>query len=259
MTDGNETIEQLLSRRLDGDFTPDEQARLRKAMEASAEHADVGQQYDRLNRLLSAWRRLPTDLDWPAMAREVSNRIEDVLTARASARLDREIDPDAVEDDPDSIESPAGPRLDPATRSVRATEDLVRDWADSMPEVDWDAYKTRVSLSVRREAEVSSQTASSVRWRRAAGWLTPIAAAVALVVWWPRGNEITPLFHPESGSQSILVALDMPRSGGRISIVFDEQPAEAQPRQEPAPGGTAIAIGPSWAEIPDTADEAYYY
>ncbi len=259
MTDRNDTIEQLLSRRLDGDLTDDEQARLLKALEANAELADVGQQYDRLNRLLSTWRSLPADLDWPALGREVSDRVEDVLTARASARLDREIDPDAVEDDSETIESPVGPHLDPVARSVQLTEDCVRDWADSMPEVDWDEYKTRVSNSVRREAAVLSRATSSVRWRRAAGWLTPIAAAVALVVWWPQGSTSIPTVHPESGPQSVLVALDMPRSGGRISIVFDEQPVESPPPAESAPGGAAIAIGPSWTEIPDTNDEAYYY
>ncbi|MFQ5411123.1 MAG: hypothetical protein ACE5EC_02460, partial [Phycisphaerae bacterium] len=202
----------------------------------------------------------PVELDWAALSRAVSGGVDEARAERASEALDREIDPGATREEPAPVGWTTGPHLDRVARSYQATEDLLRDWAGPMPDVDWREYTTRVSNCIRREAAASSRAALFAHWRRRVAWFTPLAAAaaVALVAWWPNGKLSDPAGGGIPGPAAVLVALDIPSAQGRITIVFDESPAVAPASNEIEPGGAAIAIGPSWANLAETADEAYY-
>jgi len=264
MTPDPEQFEALLSRRSDGDLTAEESAALRRAVTEDPKAAAMARQYDRLRRLLAGWRRLPSGVDWQAFSGAVAERIGEDTERRASAQLDRTIDPDAVPHDPAT--SAPGPRLNPAAQGYQATEELIQDWARPLPDVDWDAFSSRVSAAVRREAAKSERAGVGARrWQRAGRWLVPLAAAacITLVVW---GNRAT----IPDGNQSrapagprVFVALASPQSAGRVSIAFDESPAgttiettaeDADPR-----GGVAIAIGPPHVAGSEVYDEAYFY
>ena len=259
-----EQLEALLSRRADGDLTAEESAALRRAVADDADAAAAERQYEQLHQLLTGWRCLPAGVDWQSFSGAVSGRIEEDAEKQASAQLDRAIDPAAAPHD--AATSPAGPRMNPAAQGYQATEELLHDWARPLPEVDWDAFSSRVSAAVRREAAGGDRAVGRARhWRRAAGWLAPVAAAacITLVVWSnrtsiPRGTESSGPAGPR-----VFVALMLPQSAGNVSISFDESPAEpaagTTTSDENPQGGVAIAIGPPRVVGLDVYDEAYFY
>ena len=253
----SEQLEALLSRRLDEDLDAEEQALLRQAMADDPAAAASAKQYERLQRMLAVWRRLPADLNWNTLSKSVASRIEEDLAIEASARLDRAIDPAAEGPAP-----PIGPRLNPTAESFQATEELLRDWAGPLPEVDWDAYAARVSAAVRREATAGGQKAGrGRRWRVLAGWLAPMAAAasIALLLWWNRGANPTGLTNHRPAAPQVEVSLVVPESTGRVSIAFEESPAGPIDKAKPLPGGVAIAVGRPSLTGSSAPDEAYFY
>ncbi|MCG8409319.1 MAG: zf-HC2 domain-containing protein [Phycisphaerales bacterium] len=225
MTDKSEQLEELLSRRLDGDLTAEEQARVDRAMAEDPSKKAMADRYDRLNMLLQAYRRLPEDVDWSRFFRRVTRQIDENRTARTPAEVDQALD--------HSLEN----------------------WARPMPDVDWDAFKARVSAAVRQEA--ASTGAASVRWPASVRWFAPLAAAaaIALVVWW---NPWSQTNIPNSATTIVVVSLDMPREAGPISISFDESSGLGKV-EDPPLGSSAIAIGPRKYETADAFDEAYFY
>lgn len=259
-----EQLEALLSRQADGDLTAEESATLRRAVADDPEAAAMVRQYEQLQGLLTGWRCLPGGVDWQSFSGAVSGRIEEDAERQASAQLDRAIDPAAVLHD--ATTSSAGPRMNPAAQGYQATEELLQDWARPLPDVDWDAFSSRVSAAVRREAAGSDRGVGGARhWRRAAGWLAPLAAAacIALLVWGNRASIPTGTVSSEPAGPQVFVALMVPHSAGSVSIAFDESPAETTAEttvdDSNPQGGLAIAIGPPRAAGSETYDEAYFY
>lgn len=224
-----DSIEELLSRRPDGELTADEAAEVRRVMAEDSSAASVASAYERLDSVLRAWRHLPPDLNW------------DGLSARIAEQIDQDI-------------SPVG--------SSDAVDDLLAGWTGPLPEVDWDGFKARVSDAVRREAATSASTGRGGRsWGARVRWLAPLAAAavIALAVWLPRGTL------PIAGDLSVaprpivVVSLDFPVSRGTISFVFDESPLGVEDEPARSAGGSAIAIGAGRFATGGGVGEAYFY
>ena len=194
-------------------------------------------------------------MDWRALSTRVADGVEDQWAEQASSDLDRTIDPAVA-----GATAPAasGPRLNPVAKSYRGVEDALQDWARPLPEVDWAAFHARVSEAVRAEA-ASTGTGELVRGRRR--WLRPVAAAAALVlvVWGLRTGRPPAAVPGDSREAIVLVALDVPASGGRITFSFDETPAAGARAVEPSAGGAGIAVGPRHDELEDIDDAAYFY
>ena len=250
MPDDREQLERLLSERPDGALDADERLVVERALKQDPSAAATAKWYERLQAVLRQWRPLGVDVDWVAMAQQTSERVAEVA--------DRE--------------------------KYRQVDGLVQRWADSLPEVDWDRFKTRIGSAVRQEAarlggggvaatEPITEQARRLRWRRTAKWMAtvgvPLAAAAVIViaVWWPGAvNNLAPNGTGEKRSM-VVVSLETPRSTGRISINFDETAAVAAKEPEVAGsaeggeaqslGGLAIASSPS--EAIETSDEALFY
>ncbi|MFQ5429463.1 MAG: hypothetical protein ACE5E1_04050 [Phycisphaerae bacterium] len=255
MNEKTDHLEQLLSRLPDGDLTPAEHATVRRALADDPGLAAVAKQYERLHLRLRAYRPLPGDVDWRAFSTRVADGVEDEWAEQASSDLDRAIDP-AVAGATAPVAS--GPRLNPVAESYRGVEDALQDWARPLPQVDWAAFHARVSDAVRAEA-ASARAGQPVRGLRR--WVTPVAAAaaVALVVWGLRLAR-PPTAGPGGSTETvILVALDLPTSGGQITFSFDETPAAGARAVEPPAGGAGIAVGPRHDELEDIDDAAYFY
>jgi len=269
MSKESEHIERLLSECPDGTAGAQEQAESGRMIAENPQAADSARRYERLQRLLAGWRPLRHDVDWDAFKLAVSARVSEASEKEASAALDARIDPAAGE------AAATGPRLEKVAREYEAVEELVEDWAGSVPEVDWAGFKHRVSQAVREEAASLGRDAilasaveiekDSARWRwrkvsaRLASIGAPLAAAAAIVLFvlWPHGGSVT---EPTSGggdSRIVLVSLDVPGSAGRISIAFDEAPAgveEISPK-----GGVAMAVTPRNGDAAEPIDEAFFY
>ncbi len=226
MNDPAEQLEMLLSRRADGDLTPEEEARVRRAIEAAADAERDAGRYERLGEMLANYRRLPR-LDWGDLAREVGERVR---AANAAAEG----------------EAP----LDAALAS----------WAGPLPDVDWAALKVRVSMAVRRAAEADARAARARSWRPTRAWLGPIAvaAAVVLAVFWPRKIE-EPEFPIGKEGAMYLVELDVPAPGQPISISFDRTSPPSVGDSDPQASVSAIAFGPSEPAGDEYWEEAYLY
>ncbi len=259
MTQRTDQLEELLSRNGDGDLTVDEQAQLHRLMADDPAAAADGRAYERLNGALKGFRRLPEGLDFRAFAGEVKARVAEQAAIDASAELDRAIDPDAEGGDPSASREASGPRFNKAVQALEAVDDLVLEAVGPVPDVDWDAFKTRVSTAVRKEAAAQTPSRTAHRWPRAVGWFAPMAAAaaVAMLVWWPSG----PATPDTDGGSSLTVAfaVDMPDQGGRVEVSFDESGGAPAVQPAAAPGGSAIAIAPPQAAIADRVDDAYFY
>ncbi len=248
MLDDREQLERLLSEQLDGTLDADERLVVERAREQDASAAASAERYRRLQELLAQWRPLTDDVDWPAMARFTSERVAEAADEAEYQRVDR----------------------------------LVEQWADSLPEVDWDRFKVRVASAVRQEAvslgrNVLPDAVSTehhgrrLRWTKRAKWMAtvgvPLAAAAAIViaVWWP--GAVDPLT-PGDGGQSplVFVALEAPRSVGKVLIDFDRS---AGPGEGPVAGGAdgtsimpvagGLAIAAGSADYVESADEALFY
>lgn len=226
MNEKSEQLEALLSRCLDDDLTAEEQARIRRAIAEDSEAATTAKRYERLNQILRSYRPLPGGLDWRVFFQNVSDRIDEARSAEESAKLDNALD--------DSLEN----------------------WTKPLPDIDWDAFKARVSAAVHQEAAATHATAA----RRPAmvRWFAPLAAAaaIALTVWWYPWTET----EVDDPSRSIVVvALDMPTDDRQISISFDETPVDPGQGDDFPVGSSAIAVGPGRIETGDAFDEAYFY
>jgi hypothetical protein len=258
MTEEREHLERLISERPDGALTPEETEQVRRAVAEDAEIASAARQYEKLQAVLSEWRTLPLDVDWRAYAERVSSAVVDAAEQQASAAANGAIDPSAAADVP----PPTGPRLDTMRQDYRAVDELVRDHA-APPDVDWDRFKARVSAAVRKEAATDSR--SSVPRRSIAGWVARIgaplaaAAALAVLIWWPREGEFRPPTGIVSAAPIIQVAVQMPRSTGFVSISVDERPGMEDAPAQTASGGFAFASGIQSPEPLPAFDEAVFY
>lgn len=249
MLDDREQLERLLSEQLDGTLDADERLVVERAREQDASAAASAERYRRLQELLAQWRPLTDDVDWPAMARFTSERVAEAADEAEYQRVDR----------------------------------LVEQWADSLPEVDWDRFKVRVASAVRQEAvslgrAVLADAASaehqgrSLRWTKRAKWMAtvgvPLAAAAVIVVavWWPGAvDRVTP-GHGGQSQPLVFVALEAPRSVGKVLIDFDRS---AGPGEDPVaegadgtsmmPGAGGLAIAAGSADYAESADEALFY
>ncbi len=229
MIDPAEQLEMLLSRRADGDLTPEQEAQVRRALATSAGARQDAEQYQRLSEILGGYRRLPR-LDWRGLAQEVGRRVQGADAKSASAEDESPLDA------------------------------VLAAWAGPLPEVDWAALKVRVSMAVRRAAEADSRALKARSWRPTRAWLGPLAmaAAVALAVLWPRKIE-------ESGrpihadGPTYLVSLEVPAAGRPISIRFDRTSPEPERKSDPPSSVSAIAFGPAEPAGDEYWEEAYLY
>ncbi|MFH1417364.1 MAG: hypothetical protein ABII12_03650 [Planctomycetota bacterium] len=271
MSEESEHLERLLSERPDGIAGADEQAESDRIIAEDPESAESSRRYERLQRMLDGWRPLRHDVDWDAFKLAVSERVTEAAEKEASAVLDVRIDAAAGE----AATEMTGPRLDKVAREYEAVEELVEEWAGSVPEVDWAGFKHRVSQAVREEAarlgrdailegaaEIEKDSARR-RWRKVSLRLASIgaplaaAAAIAIFVLWPHGSDVTGPILGGGASKIVLVSLDVPGSAGRISITFDEAPAGVE---EVLPeGGVAMAITPRNSDAVEPLDEAFFY
>lgn len=244
-----EQLDALLSRWGDGDLTPDELSRVEQHVAASAEAGKARLEYDRLAELLRNWRTPPAALDWQTFQRSVTDAIAEDLAERGSSVVDRSLDAAALGEDSDS----SNPYVREVARQMSRTDALVQRHQPAMPEVDWTAFRSRVSAAVEQEARQSGMhVAGRSRVGGVLRWFVPLAAAavIAIAVFrtgpLPGTKEVQPAQAP-----MILVALDLPVAAGRIQFSFDEAPAPEDDSYELP--GTAIAksSAPARAEFDD--------
>jgi len=151
-----------------------------------------------------------------------------------------------------------GPRFNKASQALEAVDDLVMDAVGPMPEVDFDAFKARVSAAVRKEAALQTVSPAEHRWPRVLGWFAPLAAAAAVagLVWYP-GSVVTPGAKDDGAALTFAFAVDVPAQDGRIVVSFEETNDGAAVQEETTQGGSAIAIAP--APVADNVDDAFLY
>ncbi len=103
--------------------------------------------------------------------------------------------------------------------------------------------------------------------RRVAGWTITVAAplaaaaAIAIAVWWPRGElPAGGAATPSGRAPIILVSLDAPEATGQVQITFDLRPGEgvAEPNLS-EPVGSAIAMSAGGADAGESFDDALFY
>lgn len=236
-------LEQLLSEYDDATLT---QAQRQRVADAAAQDAAVTAElasYEKLNRLLAGWRRLPQSVDWEAVQARIGERV-------------RAVDEEAVQQAP------------------RGVDDLVAGALGGMPEVDWQAFKNRVSTAVHNEAARMERDAlldqrglpKQTRLPRSLVWATrvgvPLAAAAAIAFAFLLPSENLPN-RPRAGRGEALVfvSLEDPTASGTISISFDETPPTGLAADSDEPGGVAMTIVPraAMARASAEADEAYFY
>lgn len=263
MNDKREQLEALFARAADADLTIDEREQIRRAINVDPQAAATVGEYVRLAALLERWRRVPGDVDWPAFRHGVSLTVADDIGRRASAALDHGIDPQAAADDDElaSVDTRAA-----ADKFVAAeveqfarVDRSLRDWAADMPDVDWSAFKSRVSSAVRSEA-VKSGSRASRRYRMPAvvGWFVPVAAAAVIAVAVFRAYDPTPTLNEIGGQPAsmVLVALDVPETGGKLTFAFDESgPGMIDDEIRP---GTAYVVSTPIFKANGSDDDFYY-
>lgn len=190
MTDRREQLEMLLSRLADEDLTAEERGIVQNAAGQDEVVAAEIRRYERLDAILSSWRRPPSDLDWSEFHRDVSKAV--------------------------------------MTEQHHELDAAVREAVGPLPAVDWSAFKSRVSSAIRAEAEVSEIHASTTyRMPAAIRWFVPIgiAAGVAFAFFRTGGGTLPIQPNQTDRPPIVLVSLDFPESSGKISIDFDESPA----------------------------------
>ena len=214
----NEQLERQISERRSGELTAAQLAEIERAIAADPVVAAAARQYERLDRLLGCWRKLPDHVDWEAFARQTAARVS-------------------------------------AEAADEGVDGLLERWAGPMPEVNWGALKSRISGAVAEEAAGAHRQAATAasRWRRAANWArvaVPLAAAaaIALLVWWP-GSASVPRGPGAAGRPIILVSLDAPGESGKVTVTFEggEAPAGAAEPEWVTSGGIKY-VGPAEAE-----------
>ncbi len=258
MTRLDEQLEFLLSRIADGDLTAEERDRLRAAVERDPLCARVAGEYERLGRMVHAFRPLPLNLNWAALASTIAGRVADSAEADASALVDRSIDRGAIAPASDiSAASPAGPEAG----EYAAVQALLRDWARPLPPVDWQAFKAGISREVRREFVAPAAPSRTSRTALFVNWLAPLAAAavIALAIAWPReraGDQTADV--GRRADRNIVVVVDSPAYSGSIQLSYDQSFAEEEPQND-EPSVKAIAHGPSRGEWREFDDEQYLH
>ncbi len=262
MNDKREQLEALLARAADADLTIDEREQVCRAIDADPQAAATVGEYVRLAALLERWRRVPGDVDWPAFRQGVSMSVADDIGRRASAVLDRRIDPRAAHDEElASVDANTDDNKYVAAEveQYARVDRSLRDWAADMPEVDWSAFKSRVSDAVRSEAVKSgSRTARRYRMPAAVGWFVPLAAAAVITVAVFRAYDPTPAARDIGGQPAsmVLVALDVPVTGGKLSFAFDES-GPGMIDDEIRPGTAYVVSSP--VVKPNGNDDDFYY
>lgn len=260
MTPQPEQLEALLSRSGDGDLTIEEQTRLRRLLADDPAAEATARIYARLNAILAGHRRLPQGVDFRAFSHDVAARIAEQTALDASAALDQAIDPEADGGDASTSRAARGLRFNKVAQTLEAVDDLVLEAVGAVPDVDFDAFKARVSSAVRKEAAVHAKVPSGQRWPRVLGWLAPLAAAAALVALVSyRGSVVTPNGGGGTQPLTLAFAVDMPSQAGRVAVAFDESADIEAPMTEVEQSGSAIAIAPPLVAVADTADDAYLY
>ncbi|MBN2561771.1 MAG: hypothetical protein JXQ75_12655 [Phycisphaerae bacterium] len=260
--DRSEQLERLLSEHQDGTLTADELARVRRALSDDGDAADAARRYARLNDLLAGWRALPEDVDWRTFTRQVADR---VIENAADHTTPTPGQTTAALSQIGAVSA----RREPPPR-VQGIDRLLEDWAAPLPEVDWRALKSRISASIREEAARTCRGSTRKRpgWHQAASWVARVglplaaAAAIAIVVWWPRTEiPVVPAIGDSDGP-IVLVSLDLPEPVGQVSVTFEEVPPDEAPGEQPLVGGVAIGVSRSSAEYAhyeEPMDEALLY
>lgn len=201
----------------------------------------------KLAQLLSGWRTLDAAFDWSSNARKISAVVRSDAEARASAHVDHLIDPSTP-----SIADAELPRQ--LVSEYRAIDDMLQNAANPLPPVDWDALSTKISASVRSEAQsqLAARRAAARKIadpevnRRSGGWIFRIgvplaaAAAIALAVWATRGTTT-------NGKQSH-VLFATPDNDGKVSVTVDESKPANPLTEDEALEGSGIAVGPPRSE-----------
>lgn len=258
MTRMDEQLEFLLSRIADADLSADERAEIRRAVERDPACARAADEFQHLGRLLRAFRPLPRNLNWSALGMAISGRVADSAEADASALVDRSIDRSAIGPVTDLTAAlPAG--TETLAGEYAAVQGLLRDWAQPLPPVDWQAFKSGVARQIRREVLAGAPTVHRRRTSLFVNWVAPIAAAaaIAMAVWWPRDPGTKGLAKGRA-EHNIVVVVDTPRVSGSVQLSFDESFAEVEPPNE-EPSVKAIAVGPSASEWREADDEQYLH
>lgn len=230
-------ILELISRGDADPLTSAERAVVDRAIAADPGLARQRTAYARLDALLARFAELPDDVDWESLSGDITAEI------RAEATDDVAV----------------------------ASAPIVEQLSRSLPPVDWDAFRTRVSNAVRDEAAQQSSE-RTIKWPAVFSWVAPLAAAamIALVVWGPFGvprQNVGP--NPGGVGEPIAVVeveVARPASTGTVAVSFDEtSPADMPKSPSVIPGGTVIVNG-SWPtaepaiETPTVTDvDAYYY
>lgn len=192
-----EQLELLLSTSADHAMTSAQRTELAQALRDEPGAVETARQYARLNKLLTAWRTVPPEVDWEQLSRRTSDQIVS------------EIAPDGV-------------------------DSLLRRAARPLPELNWEAMKNRISAAVHQEAARAGQSDTvrplvgrwGLRWAWRAGLPLAAAAAVALLVWTPRSVETQLPKEGDRGSgrSVVQVALLSPEHTGSVSVTFEGTP-----------------------------------
>lgn len=261
MASDAEQLERLLSEQADGDLDAAQRESIRRAVAEDRVAGATARQYARLHELLAGWRTLPVGIDWQAAAREVSLRVLQAGEGAVPTPARRlGIDTEASEGS-DPIDS------DERTSEDRAVDDFVTRAAGPLPDVDWGAFKARVSAAVHREAATSAVSGQGTqhRWRRGAAWAlrvgAPLAAAavIAFAVWGPWADQPFVQGPSAGGRPLVVVSLERPGSAGRVSVTLDVAPVALADEPAPPRGGVAIAIGPAGTGDAYLPDQAIFY
>lgn len=248
-----EQLEKLITERHDGGLSPAELAELHRVLAMNADAAALSSEYERLNLLLSRFRVLPDSVDFRTLQDSVTRRVADEAAFQASIAADSVVDPAAEGAEPVM----AGPRIDPLRRQFEQVDEWLQGSVRPMPEVDWNAFRSRVSGAVREEAAVMRR-GRIIRWALRAG--VPLAAAAALFLAF-RQPAIEPNARPSvapSARSIVSVALDSPRNDGTVTIAYDMSSSPAEDVREEGPG-LVIASGASTSAVSDSMDVALLY
>lgn len=238
--------------------------------------AKLDREYQRLANVLSGWRTLPAGVNFRSFRASVADAVTADVEYRVVQAHDAGTTPDVA-----GITADAASRL---SREYKKTDDAIRTVASrTMPAVDWNTLKSRISAAVRTEAAESDPhhertillptgaaagAGASRQTRRAADaskqfiwkkFALPLSAAAAIAIvattWFNRGAPVGPMPSPINMNR-IVVQLAAPQHAGMVNIAFDESPMPAALAVEPSTRGAAIAIGPGHdfnATLPDDA------
>lgn len=224
-----EELEHLISRAGDGDLSREERAAMNSALARDPALAKAARDYQRLSDLLRHWRVLPAGMDWDAISARTSASLSEQNVAAQSSEVDH----------------------------------LVRAAMPAMPPVNWDRLKARISAAVHQEAALAEARTShtgrrTLRWFAAVAGPIAVAAALFLTIRGPQ-SEQAPVIPIARKPSSILVALDVPASAGRVSVSFDQTPFDTVATSDELAPGFAIADGPSASRTPELPDDALLF